>query len=274
MEYFRLDGKTALITGAAGRLGLQHCLALADVGCDVILTDVDQLKLVTQKNLLEEKYPSRKFYSFVLDVRCEASVRNVQTELENQHLNLDILINNAAVNPQVTTSGIVNTSRLENFRLDDWKMQIDVGLTGAFLCSKYFGFMISKNLHGGVIVNIASDLSVIAPDQRLYESEDLPNEKQNVKPISYSVVKTGLIGLTRYLSTYWSNAGVRCNALSPGGVEAEQPKEFIERVSKLIPAGRMAAKHEYHAALQFLCCDASKYMTGQNLVIDGGRSVW
>ena len=126
----------------------------------------------------------------------------------------------------------------------------------------------------GVILNVASDLAVIAPDQRLYRVEGQPEESQPAKAVSYSVVKSGLVGLTRYLATYWAGSEVRANALSPGGVFDEQPPEFVARVEQLIPLGRMAQRDEYHSAVQFLCSDASRYMTGQNLVMDGGRSVW
>jgi NAD(P)-dependent dehydrogenase (short-subunit alcohol dehydrogenase family) len=126
-----------------------------------------------------------------------------------------------------------------------------------------------------VILNIASDLGVIAPDQRLYRRDDVASEAgQPVKPVTYSVIKHGLIGLTRYLATYWADRGVRVNALSPGGVFTNQEPAFVDRLQQLIPLGRMATAGEYRAALQFLCSDASAYMTGQNLVIDGGRSVW
>jgi len=126
----------------------------------------------------------------------------------------------------------------------------------------------------GAIVNIASDLALIAPDQRIYREPSLPDEAQPVKPVSYSVVKTALVGLTRYLATYWADRGVRVNAISPGGVRQSQPEDFVARLSSLIPLGRMARPDEYRAALLFLCSDASSYMTGANLVIDGGRSVW
>jgi NAD(P)-dependent dehydrogenase (short-subunit alcohol dehydrogenase family) len=127
---------------------------------------------------------------------------------------------------------------------------------------------------GGVILNIASDLSVIAPDQRLYRKPDVPSHEQPVKPVTYSVIKSGLVGLTRYLATYWADRGVRANALSPGGVYNEQPEDFIHRLTALIPSGRMADRGEYRAAVQFLCSDASAYLNGQNIVMDGGRSVW
>jgi NAD(P)-dependent dehydrogenase (short-subunit alcohol dehydrogenase family) len=127
---------------------------------------------------------------------------------------------------------------------------------------------------GGVILNIASDLSVFAPDQRLYRKVGLPESMQPVKPVTYSVIKAGLVGLTRYLATYWAANGVRANALSPGGVFNEQGEDFVQRLSSLIPLGRMARRDEYRAAIQFLCSDASSYMNGQNIVMDGGRSVW
>lgn len=150
--------------------------------------------------------------------------------------------------------------------------QLDVGLKGAFICSKVFGSEMAKQ-GKGVIINIASDLSIIAPDQRIYKSDN-SIESQNVKPITYSVIKSGLIGMTKYLATYWSESNVRVNALSPGGVYENQNSEFVDRLTKLIPLGRMASPDEYKSAIQFLCSDASSYMTGQNLVIDGGRSVW
>jgi NAD(P)-dependent dehydrogenase (short-subunit alcohol dehydrogenase family) len=131
--------------------------------------------------------------------------------------------------------------------------------------------MVKRN--AGVIVNVASDLGVIAPDQRLYRKEGVPEDQQPVKPVTYSVVKTALIGLTRYLSTYWTANNIRVNSISPGGVFAGQPDEFTAKLHQLIPMGRMANQDEYQGAILFLCSDASSYMTGQNLIVDGGRSV-
>ena len=197
-----------------------------------------------------------------------------QLELANKGILISILINNAAINPKYDTGDSKPSfSRVENFDLKDWEFQLGVGLTGAFICSKIFGTLMAKNGYG-IILNIASDLSVISPDHRLYEIEGIEKEHQPVKPVTYSVIKSGLIGLTQYLSTYWRADGVRVNALSPGGVYENQGDEFVERISKLIPLGRMAHTSEYHSAIQFLCSEASSYMTGQNLVIDGGRTIW
>ena len=191
-----------------------------------------------------------------------------------RNIDVNILINNAAIDPKVESEGkILNASRFENFSIEDWNLQLSVGLTGAYLCSKIFGnFMASVN--GGVILNIASDLSIIAPDQRLYETEGLKPENQPVKPVTYSVIKHGLIGLTKYLATYWKDANIRCNALSPGGIYNGQSKEFVDSLISRIPMGRMANIEEYKASVIYLCSDASSYMTGQNIVIDGGRTIW
>jgi len=187
---------------------------------------------------------------------------------------VDILVNNAAIDPKVKNGDTVSSSRFENFPLEQWDMQLAVGLTGAFLCSQVFGTAMAQSGKGGVILNIASDLSVFSPDQRLYRKEGVNEDQQPVKPVTYSVIKTGLVGLTRYLATYWPEQGVRANALSPGGVFNGQGDEFVQRLSALIPLGRMARRDEYRSAVQFLCSDASSYMNGQNIVMDGGRSVW
>jgi len=211
--------------------------------------------------------------TMLLDVSDQDSVSSVRKELESQGKIVTILINNAAIDPKVRSDATVKeSSRLKNFDVNKWNIEVSVGLTGAILCASEFGPGMAAQ-GGGVILNIASDLAVISPDQRLYRKEGLPNAEQPVKPVSYSVIKAGIVGLTRYLSTYWASSNVRCNALSPGGVYTSQDDAFVERLSNLIPLGRMAKREEYRGVIQFLCSDAAMYMNGQNIVMDGGRSV-
>lgn len=274
-EKFDLTGKTALITGGAGLLGREHAAALLESGASVVLTDLDAAALADAVLVLAPYGDPPRVSTYVMDVSNPDSVGKVAAALAQDGLRVDILVNNAAIDPKVSgDQGVLETSRLENFSLEQWNMQIAVGLTGAFLCAQVFGAAMAADGKGGVILNIASDLSVFAPDQRLYRKDGLDNDMQPVKPVTYSVIKTGLIGLTRYLSTYWADQGVRANALSPGGVFTDQGDEFVQRLSALIPQGRMADKDEYRSAIQFLCSDASAYMNGQNVVMDGGRSAW
>ena len=273
LSKFNLTEKTALITGSAGLLGYEHAVALLEIGANLIITDIDEEKLFDLSEKLKEKTKTSKITRHYLDITSSESVNSLQEILQREGIKIDILINNAAINPIVNKKSEIEGSRLENFSNKQWDLEIAVGLTGAFNCSKVFGHQMAKN-GGGVIVNIASDLSVIAPDNRLYAKEDLSSNNQPVKPVSYSVIKHGLIGLTKYIATYWPEKGVRCNALSPGGIFNEQGVDFLNKVEKLIPFQRMAARDEYRGAIQFLCSDASSYMNGHNLVIDGGRSIW
>lgn len=274
-EKFSLSGKTALITGAAGLLGMRHASALLESGATVVLTDITQEGLAAAEKTLSQEADPSYIRTVVMDVTKPESISAVSDRLVIDGLHIDILVNNAAIDPKVKgDQGVLETSRLENFPLEQWDLQMAVGLTGAFLCSQVFGSAMVNSGKGGVILNIASDLSVFSPDQRLYRIEGLSEDMQPVKPVTYSVIKAGLIGLTRYLATYWADKGVRCNALSPGGVFNGQGDEFVMRLTSLIPLGRMADVDEYGAAIQFLCSDASSYMNGQNIVMDGGRSVW
>lgn len=274
-EKFDLTGKTALITGAAGLLGIEHAAALLESGATVVLTDIGEAGLAAARETLSQNADASRIQTRLMDVSKPEAVRGVADSLAAEGLRIDVLVNNAAIDPKVKgNQGVLETSRLENFPLDQWDLQVAVGLTGAFLCSQVFGTAMARDGKGGVILNIASDLSVFSPDQRLYRKEGLADEMQPVKPVTYSVIKAGLVGLTRYLATYWADEGVRCNALSPGGVFNGQGEEFVQRLSSLIPLGRMAQRDEYRAAVQFLCSDASSYMNGQNIVMDGGRSVW
>lgn len=271
---FDLNGKWALITGGAGLLGKEHAIALLEIGANVVLWDIDKERSIQVSSDLIRDFSKKSIVTSVVDISKESEVLEACKKLSLQGISISILVNNAAINSKYKP-GSNNTvfSRVENLSLDDWNYQVSVGLTGAFICSKYFGAKMAKNGYG-VILNISSDLSVIAPDQRLYRLSGLADNSQPVKPITYSVIKSGLVGMTKYLATYWSANGVRVNALSPGGVYEEQNEDFVKNISDLIPLGRMAKSNEYRSAVQFLCSDASSYMTGQNIVIDGGRSVW
>jgi NAD(P)-dependent dehydrogenase (short-subunit alcohol dehydrogenase family) len=275
LKRFDLTGKTALITGGAGLLGVEHAAALLEIGATVVLTDIGEASLEKARVDLSGEADSSRVLTRIMDVASLDAIAATARKLADAGRRVDILINNAAIDPKVEgKNGLSETSRLESFPLDQWELQLKVGLTGAFLCSQVFGGAMARDGSGGVILNIASDLSVFSPDQRLYRQDGLPEELQPVKPVTYSVIKTGLIGLTRYLATYWAGCGVRCNALSPGGIFNGQGEDFVRRLSSLIPLGRMAARDEYRSAVQFLCSDASSYLNGQNIVMDGGRSVW
>jgi NAD(P)-dependent dehydrogenase (short-subunit alcohol dehydrogenase family) len=274
-ERFNLETKTGLITGASGLLGQEHAAALLEAGACVVLTDISIDGLDRAKEKLAKNYQPDLIITKVMDVTNRDNICRLSEYLIDQGIRVDILINNAAIDPKVDgEEGLKETSRLENFTIEQWNLQVGVGLTGAFLCSQIFGSKMAYDRKGGVILNIASDLSVFSPDQRLYRKDGRADEMQPVKPITYSVIKTGLIGLTRYLATYWASEGVRCNALSPGGIFNDQDDIFVQRLTDLIPLDRMAKPDEYQSAIQFLCSDASSYMNGQNIIMDGGRSVW
>ena len=274
LDKFNLTEKTALITGAAGLLGIEHAKALLETGATVVLTDLNERNLVKAYDSLKTEENKNRIHYKVMDVTRRENIEEVLQTLQSAGIRLDILVNNAAIDPKVkAVQDSKEMTRLENFPLEQWNLEISVGLTGAFLCGRQFGAAMAKDNLGGVILNIASDLSVISPDQRLYRKEGLADEQQPVKPVTYSVIKAGLIGLTRYLATYWADKGVRANALSPGGVFNGQDDNFVHKLTSLIPMGRMATVNEYHSAIQFLCSDASAYMNGQNIVMDGGRSV-
>jgi NAD(P)-dependent dehydrogenase (short-subunit alcohol dehydrogenase family) len=274
-QSFDLKGKTALITGGAGLLGMEHAEALLACGAFVVLADLSPERLQEANQRLAQQYGTARVYSCAFDVSKEDAVYQAASQLSEAVGRIDILINNAAIDPKVVDGGALKeSSRLEHFPLQQWDLQVAVGLTGAFICSKVFGSAMALDGKGGVILNIASDLAVIAPNQSLYRKAGLEPDQQPVKPVTYSVIKAGLVGLTRYLSTYWADRGVRANALSPGGVFNGQGDVFVQRLNALIPMGRMARREEYRGAVQFLCSDASSYMTGQNIIIDGGRSVW
>jgi len=274
-DLFDLTGRVAVITGGAGLMGMQHAEVIAAHGGIPVLVDVvraeDKAADLGRRHQVSAKASQ-------CDITQPDSVSQLLKEIIGHFGRVDILINNAANNPKMENSTDVNFSRLENFPIEQWHADLAVGLTGAHLCSQVIGSHMAKIFREsgrrGVILNIASDLAIIAPDQRIYRQPGLPEHLQPAKPVTYSVVKSGLVGLTRYLATYWADSGVRVNAVSPGGIYNGQPEAFVEKLINLIPMGRMARLNEYQGTVLFLVSDASSYMTGHNLVVDGGRSAW
>ena len=269
---FDLTGKTALITGAGGLLGPKHAEALMQYGANVILTDHHLDRVEEKSAQLNEKFKDQyntAIYEF-MDVTDRKSVEAVAQKYKN----VNILINNAAKDPKVKKeAGLTPDSRFETMTDDYWNEGLDAALNGTFLCSQAFSNNMLKN-GGGVILNISSDLGVIAPDQRLYRKEGITEDMQNVKPITYSAAKWAIVGMTKYLSVYFAKQNIRVNSLSPTGVFNDHPDQFVKKLSNIIPMGRMAHIDEYKGAIVFLCSEASSYMTGENLDIDGGKTVW
>ena len=259
---FDLAGRIAIITGGAGLLGRQHAEAIAAFGGIPVIWDIDYREA--------ERVASGITGALVLecDVTHPASVGKAFLDTIDACGTVNILVNNVSCNANIESLGAY--SRLENYPYSSWARDLELGLGTAFLCSKIIGgYMAGRGK--GVIVNIASDLSVISPDQRLYYKEGLDDDEQPIKQISYSVVKHGIIGMTKWLATYWAGK-VRVNAISPGGVFNNQPDDFVKHLNNLIPMGRMARANEMQGALIFLCSESSSYITGQNIIVDGGRS--
>lgn len=264
MSRYNLHGKIAVITGGAGLLGQQHTLAILENGGSAVIIDIDKIRMTRLRNeFLNKGFKIDIFYG---DVTNGKQIFEINRKILKKYKKIDILINNAQRDhiPKKKSSKFENL--FETYPIKKWDEELDIGLKGAFICSQIFGSEMAKK-RNGVILNIASDLSVIAPDQRLY------SHLKTLKPVTYSVIKHSLIGLTKYLASYWSSKKIRVNAISPGGVFNNQNKTFVKKVKKLIPMNRMADVEEYKEAIQFLCSDASSYMTGQNLIIDGGRSI-
>lgn len=267
---FNLTGKIALITGGGGLLGPKHAEAIIDQGGAVILADWHKERAEEKAAQLNETYGKSVAQGRYMDVTDRLSIESVV----DRHAKIDILINNAAKDPKVKKdAGLTVESRFETMTEQYWKEGIDAALNGTFLCSQVVSNLMLKR-GGGVILNIASDLGVIAPDQRIYRKDELSEDQQNVKPITYSAAKWAIIGMTKYLSVYFAKKNIRVNSLSPTAVYNDHPEDFVEKLTNLIPMGRMSDINEYKGAIAFLCSDASSYMTGENMIIDGGKSVW
>jgi len=268
---FSLTGRVAVITGAAGLLGLRHAEAIAAAGGIPVLADLREDAAKAAAADITARFGTAAL-GVAVDITDDASVESLLQTVMQTFGRVDILVNNAANNPRVE-DGAQKFARLEKFPLEQWHADIAVGLTGAFLCAKVFGTAMAQAKRG-VIINISSEYGMIAPDQRLYRVEGEREDQQPVKPVTYTVVKAGLHGLTLYLSTYWAHLGVRANTITVGGVQNGQPAEFLDRAASRIPLNRMALAHEFQGALVYLCSDAASFVNGANLVVDGGKSVW
>ncbi len=272
----RLDDRVVVVTGAAGRLGSNFASAIARAGGIPVLVDIDEGGTLALALAIRERFGVEAM-PVVVDITDDAAVRDACHRVMETFARIDGLVNNAARNPTVGAEGLAVSSRLELLEIATWNLDLAVGLTGAVICAKHFGTAMHETSAVGSIVNISSDLGIIAPDQRLYEVDGLAFDQQPVKPVSYSVVKAGLIGLTKYLSTYWTRDGattVRANALCPGGVEGEQDQAFLDRIVQRIPMGRMARADEYDGIVTFLLSDDASYVNGAIMAADGGRSAW
>jgi NAD(P)-dependent dehydrogenase (short-subunit alcohol dehydrogenase family) len=268
---FDLDGKISLITGAAGLLGPKHAEALLEYGSKVILTDVDKENLLIKYKELSLVYGEENVFMEYMDVTNKESVLKISEKYEK----IDILINNAAKDPKVTKNnkGLTPETRFEVMSESYFNDGINAIINGTFITSQIICNKMLKT-GGGVVLNISSDLGVISPDQRIYRDDSKKEEEQNVKPITYSTAKWAVVGMTKYLSTYFAKNNIRVNCLSPTGVYNDHPIDFVNKLSNIIPMGRMAHIDEYKGAIVFMCSDASSYMTGANLIIDGGKTVW
>ncbi len=266
-DLFSLEGKTAIVTGAIGLIGKEHCRALSEAGANIIVADLNEEKCSEFASTL-----NTKSVGLGVDITQENSVKALNQKGLDYFNKIDILVNNAAINDMFENpAAAAELSKFENYPLELWQKSIDVNITGMFLCSQIVGKGMAENGKGSII-NIASTYGIVAPDQSLYKDK---KGKQNFyKSAAYPVTKGAVISFTRFLASYWGNKGVRVNTLSPGGVENNQEDYFIENYSSRTPLGRMAKPTDYKGALVFLASEASDYMTGANLIVDGGWTAW
>lgn len=274
LDKFKINGNTVLITGGAGLLGKKHAEAVIEGGGIPILLDISDEVLGQAKDGLLKKYANAEVGIYKADITNYDVLMDIKCKILEKYGHIDVLINNAANNPKVEDKGKnFGNIRFDNFPIETWNADIMVGLTGAFICAQVFGAVMEEQ-RSGVILNISSDLGIIAPDQRIYRKDGLAEKDQPIKPVTYSVIKHGLLGLTKYLATYWADKNIRVNAICPGGIYNGQDEEFLGKLTNLIPMGRMAERDEYKATVLYLISEASSYMTGATVIVDGGRTCW
>jgi NAD(P)-dependent dehydrogenase (short-subunit alcohol dehydrogenase family) len=271
MELFSLEGKVAIVTGACGLLGTQHCEALAAAGATVVAADLDESAASAVADRLGKGRVQSRVQIHLgigLDVTSIASLEGARKRILDAYGHIDVLVNNAAINDMFENPLLAGTqSMFENYPLEMWDRSWKVNVSGVFLCSQVLGGVMAKQGTGSII-NIASTYGVVAPDQSIYRNED--GEQTFYKSPAYPVTKSAVLGFTKFLAAYWGNKGVRVNALSPGGVENQQDSFFRSNYSNKTLLGRMAAPSDYKGAIVFLASEASAYMTGANLIVDGG----
>lgn len=270
MEKFSLDGRVAVVTGGAGLLGKQFSRALGEAGAGVVVADIDLEG--AQKHTNQLINDDIQAMALQVDITDPDSVDKLVTSCVDRFGRLDILVNSAALDPKFDPENITaqSSNAFETYPLEAWKNAIDVNLTGTFLvtqaCAKQ---MLAQNY--GVVINICSTYGLAGPDQRLYER---PDGSQQYKPVYYTVTKAGILGFTRYLATYYAGKPIRVNALTPGGIYNQHDEAFLEKYAARTVLGRMAHMDEMNGAIVFLASEASSYMTGSNLVVDGGWTAW
>lgn len=270
MNLFSLEGKVAVVTGALGLLGKQHCYALAEAGANVVATDLNDAAARAFAEELSQKH--QQAIGVGADITNPDSVRALRDAILSRFGKIDVLVNNAAINDMFENpTAAAELSKFENYPLELFQKSLDVNVTGVFLCSQILGTEMAKR-GSGSIINIASTYGIVAPDQSIYRKPD--GAQTFWKSAAYPVTKGAVISFTRFLAAYWGERNVRVNALSPGGVENAQDEFFIKQYSKRAPLGRMAQPTDYKGAIIFLASDASSYMTGANLVVDGGWTAW
>ena len=275
MDRFSIENKVCVVTGGGGLIGMKHTEAIMEGGGIAILLDVVPTGMERVKDEIRKEYGENKIVeSYVVDITDRNALEKIRDELLEKYGHIDVLINNAANNPKVESkSDNLKAMRFHDFPVELWNQDIAVGLTGAMLCAQVFG-KVMEDQKSGVILNISSDYGLIAPDQRIYRKEGLPEDQQIIKPVSYSVVKHGIIGLTKYLAVYWADKGIRVNTLCPASLSNGQDEEFVSKISKLIPMGRMSRPDEYVCTVLYMISDATTYMTGSTVILDGGRTSW